>query len=79
MSVETWQQGQSNQRARTLIASGTANSDVPDSLFLQPERARAPAKQSRGEPPAQGQSKGTHAGTKANDQMTPPSSRDQGE
>lgn len=79
MSVETWQQGQSNQRTRTVIASGTANSDVPDSLFAQPVGPGTPAKQSGGEPPDQGKPKGKPTSTKPSGQITPPSTPDQGE
>src|SRR5206468_10323375 len=50
MSVESWQQGQPNQRQRTIIASGTANAAVPASFFMEPGGPAAPAKAS-GEPP----------------------------
>lgn len=36
MSVEIWAPGQSNNRQRTIIASGTANVPAPASLFAQP-------------------------------------------
>lgn len=36
MSIESWQQGQSNQRQRVLIASATANPAVTPALFAQP-------------------------------------------
>ena len=48
MSVESWQQGQSNQRNRVIIASGTAG-DVNPSFFAEP-RGPAPARPG-GEPP----------------------------
>ncbi|HEY6047564.1 MAG TPA: hypothetical protein VIV07_00800 [Sphingomicrobium sp.] len=50
MSVESWQQGQPNQRQRTIIASGTANPAVPASFFMEPGGPATPAKTS-GEPP----------------------------
>ena len=40
MSVESWGLGQSNQRSRTIIAKGTANTDVRRQLFRSPERER---------------------------------------
>jgi hypothetical protein len=51
MSVESWDQGQSSQRTRTIIASGTANAPVPASLFAEPGAA-APAVTAAGEPDA---------------------------
>lgn len=42
MSVESWAQGQANQRQRVLIATGKANVEVPASTFAQPA-APAPA------------------------------------
>lgn len=36
MSVESWAQGQANQRQRVLIAAAKANVDAPVSLFAQP-------------------------------------------
>jgi hypothetical protein len=36
MSVESWTQGSPNQRQRTIIASGAANTNVPDSFFAEP-------------------------------------------
>lgn len=50
MSVESWQQGQPNQRQRVLIASGSANPAVAASFFAEPGGAATPAKAS-GEPP----------------------------
>ncbi|MBA3897284.1 MAG: hypothetical protein H0X36_09185 [Sphingomonadaceae bacterium] len=45
MSIESWSQGQSGQRARTIIATATANIDAAASLFAQPAApaARAPS------------------------------------
>jgi len=42
MSVESWQQGQPNQRQRVIIASGSANPPVTAAFFAEP----------RGVPPA---------------------------
>ena len=50
MSVESWQQGQDNQRQRTIIASGEANPVVASDFFTEPGGAATPAKDS-GEPP----------------------------
>lgn len=50
MSVESWPQGQSNQRQRTIIASGNANSGISDSIFAEPSGPATPAK-AMGEPP----------------------------
>src|SRR6478609_3752067 len=36
MSVESWTLGQPNQRTRTIIASGAANTGVADSYFAEP-------------------------------------------
>jgi hypothetical protein len=41
MSVESWSQGQSNQRQRTIIASGTANAPIDASYFAEPRSAGA--------------------------------------
>ena len=37
MSVESWTQGQSNQRQRTIIASGTANTPLAADYFAEPQ------------------------------------------
>jgi len=50
MSVESWQQGQPNQRQRTIIANGSANGPVNDSFFAEPHGPATPAK-AMGEPP----------------------------
>jgi hypothetical protein len=50
MSVESWGQGQSNQRQRTIIASGTANGPVEAGYFAEPHSAATPAK-AMGAPP----------------------------
>ena len=43
MSVESWAQGQSSQRTRTIISTGTANSAIDDNYFMAPRTAGAPA------------------------------------
>jgi hypothetical protein len=50
MSVESWTQGSPNQRQRTIIASGAANTNVPDSFFAEPAGPTTSAK-AGGEPP----------------------------
>ena len=50
MSVESWTQGDPNQRQRTIIASGAANTKVPDSFFAEPRGPVTSAK-AGGEPP----------------------------
>ena len=50
MSVESWNQGQDNQRQRTLIASGEANPQVDPSFFAEPSGPATPAK-AAGTPP----------------------------
>jgi hypothetical protein len=50
MSVESWTQGSPNQRQRTIIASGAANTNVPDSFFAEPRGPVTSAK-AGGEPP----------------------------
>jgi hypothetical protein len=50
MSVESWPQGQQGQRQRTIIASGSANTDVADSFFTEP-RGSAASSKAGGEPP----------------------------
>lgn len=51
MSVESWTLGQPNQRTRTVIATGIANSGVTDSYFAEPGAA-APGVTAAGEPDA---------------------------
>lgn len=50
MSVESWQQGQPNQRQKVMIASGTANPQVAAAFFAEPGGPATPAKASA-EPP----------------------------
>ncbi len=50
MSVESWQQGQPNQRQRTILASGAANPPVSAAFFSEPGGPATLAKASP-EPP----------------------------
>lgn len=75
MSVETWPQGQNNERSRTLIATGTANSDVPASYFSEPRGPGQDAKATAANPPDQGKPKGKPKGSKPSEQTTPPSGK----
>jgi len=50
MSVESWNQGQDNQRQRTIIATGEANQPIDPSFFAEPGGPATPAK-AAGEPP----------------------------
>jgi hypothetical protein len=50
MSVESWQQGQSNQRQKVILASGTANPPLTDAFFAEPHGPATSAK-AGGEPP----------------------------
>jgi hypothetical protein len=50
MSVESWAQGQDNQRQRTIIASGQANVEASPALFAEPGGPATPAK-AAGAPP----------------------------
>ena len=51
MSVESWTQGEDQQRQRTIIASGEANPQVASDFFVEPGGAATPAKASSAEPP----------------------------
>ena len=50
MSVESWSQGQDNQRQRTVIATGQANVEVSPAMFEEPGGPATPAK-AAGTPP----------------------------
>jgi hypothetical protein len=50
MSVESWSQGQDNQRQRTIVATGEANQPVDPSFFAEPGGPATPAK-AAGAPP----------------------------
>jgi len=78
MSIDSWSQGQSDQRQRTVIATGTANAPVSPALFAEPGGPPAPAKAS-GEPPdaSNGLPKKSKSG-KPGDQPANPSGPDKG-
>jgi hypothetical protein len=77
MSVENWTQGQPDQRQRTIIASGTANTPVDPTVFAEPGGPATPAKAS-GEPPdASNKRKGKP--TKPGNEPAKPSGPDKGE
>jgi len=50
MSVESWTQGQPNQRQRTIIASGTANTPLAADFFSEPRGNPPPARAIAGQP-----------------------------
>jgi hypothetical protein len=56
MSVESWTQGQSSQRQRTIIASGVANTQLAADYFAEPNTPAPPAK-TTGQPPDVGNAK----------------------
>ncbi len=39
MSIESWSQGQSANRQQVIVASGTANGEIPTGYFTQPTQA----------------------------------------
>ena len=82
MSIESWSQGQPNQRQRTIIASGTANVPVDTAFFAEPEGPATPAKASGSPPDASNKPKGKPGtkpgGAKPTDQTTPASSSPKG-
>lgn len=82
MSIESWSQGQPNQRQRTIIASGTANEPVNAAFFAEPGGPGTPAKASPAPPDASNRKPGK-PGTKPEDnkpadQSTPASSKPKG-
>ena len=50
MSVESWSEGQDNQRQKTIIATAQTNIQVPSDLFAEPATPAPPAK-AAGSPP----------------------------
>jgi len=82
MSVESWSEGQPNERQRTIIASGTANGPVNAAFFAEPGGPGTPAKASGSSPDASNKPKGkpgTKPGAaKPTDQTTPASSSPKG-
>jgi hypothetical protein len=78
MSIESWSEGQSNQRQRVMIASGSANGPVEASFFAEP--GAQPTRRPGGTPPdASEKPRGEPTGDKPTDQATPSSSSGQGE
>jgi len=78
MSVESWAQGQSNQRQRVIIASAAANMPVNAAFFAEPHGPATPAKAS-GEPPdASNKPKGDPEENKPADATPEPSSPPKG-
>lgn len=75
MSVDSWAQGQSNQRQRTIIASATANGPVDPAIFAEPSGPGSPAK-AGGEPPDASNKK---PGDKPVEQVSPASNPGKGE
>ncbi|MFL6720371.1 MAG: hypothetical protein ACJ8FT_01010 [Sphingomonas sp.] len=71
MSLENWTQGQPNQRVRTLIASGSANTAVPGSFFAEPG-ATAAAVTAAGEPDAPQKPKANQPNKKTGSPPTSP-------
>jgi hypothetical protein len=64
MSVDSWAQGQENQRQRTIIAAGEANPAVAADYFAEPGGPATPAK-AAGEPPDASNKPHNKAATKA--------------
>jgi hypothetical protein len=79
MSVESWAQGQPNQRQRVIIASGSANGALAADYFSEPGAKTAPAKAAGSAPDASNKKPGKPAGDKPTDQTTPPSGSGAGE
>jgi hypothetical protein len=79
MSVESWQQGSPNQRQRTIIASGAANTEVGASYFAEPRGPGTPAKATAAEPPDQGKPKTKPVGKKPATDATPAGKPGKGE
>jgi hypothetical protein len=63
MSVESWQQGQPNQRQRTILASGAANPPVSAALFAEPGGPATLAKASPEPPDASQKAQGKKPAT----------------
>jgi hypothetical protein len=72
MSVESWPQGQSNQRQRTIIASGTANSGVDASYFAEPGGGATPARATGAPPDASNKPQGKPGNNKPAATKRPP-------
>ena len=75
MSIESWTEGQDNQRQRTIIAAGQANGPVPSDYFAEPGGVTAPATADGRPPDASARPHGKHT-----DKPDPvPGSKPQGE
>jgi hypothetical protein len=61
MSIESWTEGQDNQRQRTVIAAGEANGQIPSDYFAEPGGAAAPAKAAGAPPDASNKPHGKRA------------------
>ena len=71
MSIEQWPQGQDSNRSRTIIASGSANTDVGADYFAEPQTG-VPAKATSANPPdASNKSPGKPAAKKPATTATP--------
>ena len=57
MSVESWTQGQPNQRQRTIIASGSANTSLAADYFAEPQTA-VPTARTAAQPDVENTKKG---------------------
>lgn len=64
MSVESWPQGQDNQRQRTIIATGTANPQVGPDFFAEPGGPATSSKASGAPPDASNKPQGKPAKAK---------------
>jgi len=73
MSVESWAQGESSQRTRTIIASGSANGAVSPDIFAEPRGPGSPAKASSEPPDASNKSKNAPAKEKPATKQQPAS------
>ena len=76
MSVESWAQGHSDQRQRTIIASGSANGPVTAAYFAEPRTGAAPASLSG--PDASEKPQGKPDSDAPTGETTPPSSPPKG-
>ena len=64
MSVESWQQGQPNQRQKVIVASGAANPPLPLGFFVEPVGSATPSKAGGELPDASMKAQGKSAATK---------------
>jgi hypothetical protein len=77
MSVDSWPQGQENQRQRTIIAAGEANPQVASDYFAEPGAPPTPAKASGAPPDASNKPHGegpAKSAAGASKPATPPTS-----